>query len=108
MVEIVASCIFFLLAVVLLFMGLRSWQCRGLLLNNAYLHASQKQREQMDKKPYYRQTAVSFWMLSVVFLLDGFATLLQASWISYIVYTFILLTIAYAIVSSVLITRKKK
>ena len=60
MKEIIASIVLFVVAAVLFFLGIRSFFEKGLLLNNAYLYVSKGKRERMNKKPYYRQTAVVF------------------------------------------------
>ena len=80
---------------------------KGYLLNNAYIYASKKERETMDKTPYYRQTAVIFLFLGITFLSLGFAMLLDASWIIYIAGAVILITLIYAIVSSIVIEKRK-
>lgn len=62
-VEIVLAIIFFVIAGVLLFFSIRSFFERGVLLNNAYIYATKEERAAMNKKPYYRQTAVVFCIL---------------------------------------------
>ena len=86
------------------------WQFRekGLLLNNAYLYASKKDREQMEKKPHYRQTAIALALVGIIFTLNAADALLQTGWIIFAVLALCLLTIAYAIVSSVRIEKQKK
>ena len=50
---------------------------KGFLFNNAYIYATPKEREAMDKKPYYRQSAIVFLLISCIFTLNGFAILLR-------------------------------
>ena len=50
----------FLAAGVLLVLAVIHFAERGFLLNNAYIYASLKERENMDKKPYSRQSAIVF------------------------------------------------
>ncbi|MBQ7009494.1 MAG: DUF3784 domain-containing protein, partial [Ruminococcus sp.] len=46
---------------------------------NAYIWASKQERESMNKKTYYRQSAVIFLLLSLIFLLNGIAVLYHIS-----------------------------
>ena len=50
----------FLLAGGLFFLGVRQLLERGYLLNNAWIYATKKERESMNKKPYYRQSGIVF------------------------------------------------
>ena len=48
----------------LFILSIRSFLAKGFLFNNAYIYASKKERETMNKKPYYRQTAIVWEFLS--------------------------------------------
>ena len=76
-VEIVFAIVFFAIAGLLLFLGIRSFMERGFLLNNAYIYATKEERKTMDKKPYYRQSAIVFCLLSIVFVIIGLSVLFQ-------------------------------
>lgn len=106
MKELIIAGILFFIAIVAFVLSVRSFCEKGFLLNNAYLYASKEERESMDKRPYYRQTAVVFLLISIVFLLNGFSIVLLNEWISYMAIAIIFIVIIYAIVSSVLIERK--
>lgn len=41
---------------------------RGFLFNNTCIYASQKVRESLNKKPYYRQSGIVFVCLGALFL----------------------------------------
>ncbi|MDE7211643.1 MAG: DUF3784 domain-containing protein, partial [Lachnospiraceae bacterium] len=62
MKEIVTAIILLAMGIGALAISVRSFQEKGFLLNNAYLYASKKERENMEKKPHYRQTAI--WLVS--------------------------------------------
>lgn len=62
-VEVVFAIVFFAIAGLLLFLGIRSFMERGFLLNNAYIYATKEERKTMNKKKYYRQSAVVFCLL---------------------------------------------
>ena len=108
MKEIITAGILFLIAILAFALSVRSFCGKGFLLNNAYLYAPKQEREMMDKKPYYRQSAVVFLLIGCIFALNGFSILLQMDWISHIAITVVFGAIIYAIVSSVLIEKRKK
>lgn len=81
---------------------------RGYLFNNAYIWASKAEREKMNKKPYYRQSAVVFSIIGVIFLLLTVEAIVQSNWLNYIVFAISILLIAYAIASFVAIEIKRK
>ena len=66
--ELVAAIIDFVLSVILMVLGIRHFREKGFLLNNAWLYASKEQRAEINKKPYYRQSAIVFCILSAVFI----------------------------------------
>ncbi len=81
---------------------------KGVLLNNAYLFASKQERETMDKKPHYKQSGVVFLFLGIIFLIEAINVILQIEWLFYCVIVIALVTILYAIISSVTIEKRKK
>lgn len=108
MAEIIVSCVMFAFSAAAFVVSIRSFLEKGFLLNNAYLGASKKERETMDKKPYYRQSAVVFLLIGTIFLLNGFTVLCNAFWISYAVMTLAAVAMVYAISSSIAIEKKKR
>ena len=107
MKEIIIAAILFLIAAVAFLFSFRSFREKGFLLNNAYLYVSKKERETMDKKPYYRQSAIVFALIGVIFLLNGLSVLLRANWISCIAGAVIAITLVYAIASGIAIEKHK-
>ena len=107
MKEIILSCILFLIAIGAFVMSYRSFREKGFLFNNAYIYASKQERETMDKKPHYRQSAIVFLMIGVIFLLNGVSVLLAANWIFFLVIAIAIVAIIYAIISSIAIERRK-
>ena len=107
MKEIILSCILFLIAIGAFVMSYRSFREKGFLFNNAYIYASKQERETMDKKPHYRQSAIVFLMIGVIFLLNGVSVLLTANWIFILVIAIAIVAIIYAIISSMAIERRK-
>ena len=108
MKEIIAASILFAISIFAFVMSVRSFMEKGFLFNNAYIYASKQEREKMNKKPHYRQSAIVFLLLGLIFLLNALATLLKVNWIFYIVVAVIIITIIYAIVSSITIEKNDK
>jgi len=108
MKEIIAASILWAISLLMFIMSICSFQEKGFLLNNAYLYATKQQREEMDKKPYYRQSSVIFLLIGIIFLLNGFSALLGVGWFSYVVVAVIIITLVYAIASSIVIEKRKK
>lgn len=100
--------ILFIVSMVAFVLSYFSFKEKGFLFNNAYIYASKKERNSMDKKPHYRQSAIVFFLISIIFLLSAIEVLLDSGWIYYIVSAVIAVTIIYAIVSSILFETKKK
>lgn len=105
-VEIVMAVVMFAIAGLWLFLGIRSFMERGFLLNNAYIYATKEERKTMDKKPYYRQSAIVFCLLSVLFVIIGLSVLFQNDTIMLLVIPFAV--VLYAVVSSILHHKRTK
>ena len=106
--EIITSIIVFSIAGILFLLSIRSFLERGFLLNNAYLYASKEERKTMNKKPYYKQSAVVFCALSAVFLVIGLSLLFQNDKIILLEIPLIVGIIIYVIVSTVMINKQAK
>lgn len=104
--EIIIASILFALFLLTLFMSVRSFMEKGFLFNNAYIYASKQEREKMNKKPHYRQSAIVFLLIGLSFLLNALAVLLKAHWLFYIGVAVVIITIIYAIISSIIIEKK--
>ncbi|WP_422485425.1 DUF3784 domain-containing protein [Gudongella sp. DL1XJH-153] len=108
MQEVIVTVILFIVSIGAFILSFFSFKEKGFLLNNAYIYASKKERNSMDKKPHYRQSAIVFFLISISFLLNGIEVLLDSGWIFYVALAVMVVTIIYAIVSSILIENKKK
>ena len=107
MEEIIVACLLLLIAAGLLLIAVFSFMEKGFLFNNAYLYASLEERERMDKKPYYRQSAWVFLCLAVAFLLLAAALMLRWAWLYSMTGLLMTGTVAYAVISWVRIEKKK-
>ena len=105
--EIILAIVMFVCFIVLAVLGIRQLQCKGYCFNNAYIYASQKEREQMELKPYYKQSGVVFLMLSCMLLLNCIRVVFKLESLFYISIVLMAATIIYAIVSSVRIEKNK-
>ena len=105
--EVVFASILFLIAIGALVLGYFQFKEKGFLLNNAYLYASKEQRAKMNKKPYYRQSAIVFAMIGVLYCLLALQMIMHGGWINIAVIGVIATIISYAIVSTINIARRK-
>lgn len=102
-------------AVILLIMAIASFVIsyfqfneKGFLFNNAYIYASKDEREKMNKTPHYRQSGIVFVLIGVVFLINALEMFIGTGWLIYLVILVAVITVIYAIVSSVAIEKSKK
>ena len=105
---VAGAIILFSISALAFFMSLRAFMEKGFLFNNAYIYASKEQRAEMNKKPYYRQSAVVLLLVGLIFLLNGFDLIFKTEWIFYSVIGVMIVAILYAITSSVKIEKNNK
>ena len=105
--ELIGAIVAFAASLLFLILGISHFAEKGFLLNNAYIYASKKERETMDKKPYYRQTAVVFCILSAVFIVVGLALVVNDDKLLLAEIPLILAAVIYAVISSVRINKQK-
>ena len=108
MEEIITASILSIISIFAFVMSIRSFMRKGFLFNNAYIYASKEEREQMNKKPHYKQSAIVFLLIGLIFLLNALSVLFKANWIFYVVIGVVIITIIYAIVSSIMIEKNNK
>ena len=108
MEDAIVASVLLVISLFIFILSIRSFLEKGFLFHNAYIYASKKERETMNKKPYYRQTSIIFFLIGIVFLSLGFAILLDAGWLTYIAEIVILIILIYAIASSIAIEKRKR
>ena len=106
--NIIAAGVLFFLSACAFVLSIRSFMEKGFLFNNAYLYASKQERETMNKKLHYRQSAVVFLFVGLIFLFSGFNALLKTRWMIYAVIALSIAALVYAIASGVRIERQGK
>lgn len=105
MKEGITACVLFLVSAGLFLFSFRSFREKGFLFNNAYIYASKEERETMDKKPYYRQSAIVLLLLGIMFALNAVQVLLGIDWLFWLFLLTAAVTIVYAVVSTVRIQK---
>ena len=75
---------------------------KGYLMNNAYIYASKEERETLNKRPYYRQSGIVFFLFGLIALLNAFNVELK----SFKLFIFIILLVVFTIVYAIISTKK--
>lgn len=105
-IEIITLVALFLTALGAFVLSYFHFKEKGFLLNNAYIYATKETRKTMNKKPHYRQSAIVFFQLGIIFLLIAIEMLLSTGWIFGLVIGLMILLIIYAFASSIKILKK--
>jgi hypothetical protein len=108
MTDIITAIILIAISIFACVISIRSFMEKGFLFNNAYIYASKRERENMNKKPHYRQSAIVFFLIGLIFLLNALSVILKANWIFYPVIAVVIITVIYAIASSISIEKNSK
>jgi len=102
MIEIITIVILFLISFGSFVVAYFQFKGKGLLFNNAYLYASKEERATMNKKPFYRQSAIVFALIGLIFLLNAVEVIVNSGWLFIIMVGLMIFIVIYAIVSSVM------
>ena len=106
--RVIGACICGIIAVLcFMFSGLQFLQ-KGYLFNNAYIYASQQERETMDKTPHYRQSGVVFALAGGIFTVNAIDCIAQTDWLFLVSIALVIVALTYAVASSVIIEKRKK
>ena len=108
MTRTITSIMLFVISALLAGSSIRHFLERGYLLNNAYIFAPKTERDSMDKKPYYKQSAVVFLLMSAVFIVLGLAVIFESTKLELIEIPLIASAVLYAVISTVKIEKKSK
>ncbi len=102
-VEIEIAVVFFLVAGLLLFLGIRSFMERGFLFNNAYIYATKEENvKRWIKSRITDNRGLLFCILSAAFVVIGLSVLFRNGKIGLLVIPLAAAAIIYAVVSSIL------
>ena len=106
--NIIGMIILGLLAILCFVFSYLQFHEKGFLFNNAYIYASKKEREIMDKRHHYKQSGVIFLLLGIIWLINAVDMVLQTEWLFYSFIVVVVITVIYAIISSIFIEKRKK
>lgn len=106
--NIIGMIILGLLAILSFVFSYLQFHEKGFLFNNAYIYASKKERENMDKRPHYKQSGVIFLLLGIIWLINAVDMVLKTEWLFYLFIVVAVITVIYAIISSIFIEKRKK
>lgn len=73
---------------------------KGFVFNNAYIWATKKERETMDKKPHYRQSAIVFALCAALFLSMAAESAFTTGWLWLLTGALAGAVLVFAVVSS--------
>ena len=104
--KLISVMIVFIIAGILALLSFRSFKEKGFLFNNAYIYATQEERKTIDKKPWYRQSAIAFCLLSVASSMAGLDMIFDKRVFRILEFAFIIGAVLYAIISSVVLIKK--
>lgn len=108
MENIILAIVLILISVACFIISYLQFKERGFLFNNAYIYASEKEREMMNKKPYYRQSGIVLAMVGIMFLLNALYAILEMIWLVYLVIAIAVAAVVYGIVSSIILGKKER
>ena len=108
--QIIGEIIFLTLAIGAFIISYLQFKEKGYLFNNAYFWASQEERKQMDKnkenkKHHYRQSGFAFMFIGISFLVFAIYIATDWTWMYIAFWMFVIITVVYAVVSSIQIER---
>lgn len=61
----------------------------------------------MNKAPLYRQSGIVFLLCGIILLLAAVQALLAVKWLTYIIVVMLVATLVYAVISGIVIEKKK-
>ncbi len=101
MKNIIIGTAFIIITLICAIISILQLKRKGVLLNNEYFYATEEERKKIDKKPHYIQSGVVFALLAATFLFFGLRFFLDIAWLYAAAVLFLLVTVVYAVISSV-------
>lgn len=108
MLRIITGILCLAVAVIFFALGILQLNEKGPVMNNTWFYASDKEREQIDKKFCYRQAGVIFMIAGGIFLLNAAGAFFKIRWMIIPVIALTIIELIYAVVSSGKSTGKSK
>lgn len=106
--RLISIIIVFIIAGILALLSFRSFREKGFLFNNAYIYATKEERKAINKKPWYRQSAIVFCLFSIAFIMTGLDMIFDKQVFRILEFSIIIGAVLYAIISSVVIIKNTK
>jgi len=107
MSEIITLSLMLLLSIVSFVIAYFQLKEKGFLFHNSYIYASKEERNRMNKKPYFMQSALAFGAIGLIFLVLAAAIFTGWDWLFSVVLGLSFFLIVYAIVSSYYLEKRK-
>lgn len=108
MARIICAIILGIVVAVCFIISYLQFSQKGPLFNNAYIYSPKNEREDMAKKPYYKQSGTAFLMIGIMFLINTIEVIVQTGWLFYLAIAVAVIASVYAVVSTVIIEKNKK
>ena len=110
--QIITGVIFLVLSIGTFVISYFQFREKGFLFNNTYIWASPEERKRMDenkesKKPHYRQSGFAFMFIGIFSLIFAVYVFTHWVWLLVLFGLFVIITLVYAVVSSIQIERHK-
>ena len=99
--ELAGAIICAVLALACFIISVMQFKEKGFLFNNAYIWASQQEREKMDKKSHYRQSGIVFALCAALFFSMALACILPVGWLRIVTGALTAAALVYAVISSI-------
>ena len=104
----IGAILLWIISIICFVISYRQFTQKGFLLNNAYIYASQKDKENINKKPYYKQSGFVFMLIGMIFVIDGIEIILKTDYLFLFVTLIIVIMIIYVIISSIKIEKNNR
>ncbi len=99
--KIICAIICGVLALISLVISVMSFKEKGFLFNNAYISASKQERDKMDKKLHYWQSAIVFALFAAILICLAVEVVLATGWLLIGVGAICIAALVYAFKSSI-------
>ena len=100
MLKIIIGIFCLVTAIICFVLGILQLNEKGPVMNNTWLYASDKEREQIDKKFCYRQAGVIYMITGGIFLLYAAGAFFKIRWMFIPAIALTMIELTYAVVSS--------
>lgn len=104
--SIIITVIVFAIALFALILSVFQFARKGIPLNNAFLFSEEPNKNRIYKKPLFIQSGIVFALIALVFSSVGVYVITKNGLFLKIEYLVLALTVIYAIISTIIISKK--